>query len=109
MGLDELMNALGDVKSVRNHPDWPAFTEEKIPAAISFSYTNKDGHESYWDNAHIIKLKVDKLILVIEGEHGDPLNFDILKIRDAKDYATGKKVQHIFFELIRLWKDTHEE
>ncbi len=97
-----------DKNTVKNHPDWPEFVRQEIPDSLSFSYTNEEGHESYWTDAPLIKIKSDKLILMIEGEHGDPLNFDIRRIMDASDARTNKKVQGLFFDLVRMWKDTHE-
>jgi hypothetical protein len=108
MGLDELFEALKQPKRIQDHPEWETFKTRKFPQYLSFYYTNQDGDEAYWDQARIIKLDLKSLYLIIEGTHGSPLKFDIMKIQHAKDAKTGEKVQELFFELTRLWKDVHE-
>ena len=109
MGLDELLSALQNTKTIQDHPDWAQFKMRKLPQYVSFYYTNQDGQEAYWDQARVIKLNLQKLQLIIEGAHGDPLKFDISKIMHCKDAKTGEKVQDLFFDLIRMWKDTYEQ
>ncbi len=109
MGLDELLSALQQTRTIQDHPDWPAFSQRKIPRYVSFYYTNQDGQEAYWDQARIIKMDLKHLHLIVEGTHGDPLKFDMFRIMHCKDAQTGEKVQDLFFELIRMWKDIYEE
>ena len=108
MGLDELLSELSKTKNIQDHPDWEAFKTRKIPRFVSFYYTNQDGQEAYWDNARIIKLDLNKLLVIIEGTHGDPLRFDMTKISHCKDATNGEKVQDLFFEIIRMWRDIFE-
>ncbi len=108
MGFDELLSAIRKTKTIQDHPDWEAFKARKFPKNISFYYTNKDGQEAYWDQARIIKIDLQKLHLIVEGVHQDPLKFEIPKIMHCKDANTGEKVQDLFFELIRMWKDIYE-
>lgn len=108
MGFDELLSVIHNTKSIMDHPDWGVFADQALPEMICFYYTNKEGDEAYWDNARIIKLDIQKMILLIEGTHGTPLQFDIFKIQHCKDVKTGKSVQEIFFDLIRMWKETYE-
>jgi hypothetical protein len=108
MGLDELLSELGKLKTIYEHPDWPKFKERKLPERVSFYYTNKEGQEAYWDQARIIKLDLRNMLLILEGAHGDPLNFDIFKIAHCKNAKTKESVQEIFFELMRMWRETYE-
>lgn len=108
MGLDELFSALQNTKTIQDHPDWPAFKAKKFPRNISFYYTNQDGQEAYWDCARVIKLDLKKLHLIVEGTHGDPLKFDMMKISHCKNADTGDKVQDLFFDLIQMWQDTYQ-
>ncbi|MBX2860405.1 MAG: hypothetical protein KTR14_04175 [Vampirovibrio sp.] len=109
MGLDELWNALQQQKSIKNHPDWTTVANRTLPAYVNFYYTNKDGKEAYFERLPVIKVDMDRLLLIAEGTQGDPLRFDITKIMHCKDAVTGEKVQDLFFELIRLWNETHIE
>lgn len=108
MGLDELFSAIRNTRTIQDHPDWEQFKARKLPQFVSFYYTNQNGQEAYWDNARILKLDLKKLYLLIEGTHGDPLKFELTKIMHCKDAKTGEKLQDLFFELIRMWKDTYE-
>jgi hypothetical protein len=108
MGLNELINALKKPQSIQEHPDWEAFKARRFPQTVSFYYTNQDGQEAYWDQARIIKLDLKNLHLIVEGAHGDPLKFEIPKIMHAKDAKTGEKVQDIFFELTRMWREVYQ-
>lgn len=108
MDMDRLFAALQAPKTIQDHPDWEQFKTLKFPKLISFYYTNQDGHEAYWDHAKIIKIDLKKLHLIIEGAHRDPLKFEISKIMHCKDAQTGEKVQHIFFELNRMWNDIYQ-
>lgn len=108
MGLDELFDAIQNPRTIQDHPDWAAFKARKIPARVGFYYTNQDGQEAYWDAARIIRLDLKKMLLIVEGSHGDPLKFDIFKIKHCKNYETGEKVQDLFFELVRMWRETYE-
>jgi hypothetical protein len=107
MGLDELLSAIGNTKRIQDHPDWEQFKTRKIPQFVSFYYTNQNGQEAYWDHARIIKLDLKKMLLIVEGAHGDPLKFDMFKIMHCKDAKTGEKAQDLFFELIHMWNDIH--
>ncbi len=109
MGLDELMSALRQTRTIQEHPDWPRFAAQKLPRLISFYYTNQDGQEAYWDQARIIKIDLPKLHLIVEGKHGDPLKFEIPRIMHCKDAQTGEKAQALFFELARLWRETYTD
>ena len=106
--MEHPLAALRKPKTIQEHPDWEAFKTRKFPRTISFYYTNQDGHEAYWDNARIIKIDLEKLHLIIEGAHGDPLKFEIPKIMHCKDTQTGEKVQDIFFDLHQMWKDVYQ-
>lgn len=109
MGFDELLSAIAGQKSITDHPDWPRIREHPLPRFVSFYYTNQNGEEAYWDMARIIKLDLNRMVLVIEGAHGDPLNFDIFKIVHCKNAQTGDKaIQDLFFELIRIWRETYD-
>src|SRR5690606_25583847 len=107
-GLDALLAALREQKSIQDHPDWEQFKARKFPQYLSFYYTSNDGQEAFWDQARVIKLDLRNLHLIVEGKHRDPLKFDIFKIMHCKDARTGEKVQDLFFELIRMWKETYE-
>ena len=108
MGFDELLSAIKNTKTIQDHPDWPQFRARKFPQYVSFYYTNKEGQEAYWDQARIIKLDLKKLLLIVEGSHGDPLKFEMQKIMHCKDAKTGEKVQDLLFDLIRMWQDIYE-
>jgi len=108
MGLDELFSAIQNTRTIQDHPDWPHFQARKLPQTVSFYYTNQNGQEAYWDHARILKLDLKKLYLMIEGVHGDPLKFELARIMHCKDAKTGEKVQDLFFEIIRMWKDIYE-
>lgn len=110
MGLDDLLAALGapSPKGLTDHPDWPAFAERKIPAYISFYYTNQQGQEAYWDMARVIRVDLRHLQLIIEGSHGDPLRFDIPRMAHCKNSQTGEKIQPLLFDLIRMWQDIYD-
>lgn len=108
MGLDELFSALQKPQTLQDHPDWPAFKAQKFPATLSFYYTNEKGQEAYWDHARVLRLDLKKLLLIIEGTHGDPLKFDILKIMHCKNAQTGEKVQDLLFDLTRMWQDIYQ-
>jgi hypothetical protein len=106
--LQRLLAALKTPQTIQDHPDWEAFKQVKFPQFLSFYYTNQEDQETYWDNARIIRLDLKKLHLIIEGAHGDPLKFEIPRIMHAKNTQTGEKVQHIFFELHRMWNGIHQ-
>ena len=106
--MDELIKALRQ-PALMNHPDWPAVADMAMPAAISCYYTNEAGDEAYWENVPVLKLDLHRLLLVVEGRHGDPLRLDVRRISSAKNAATGEPVQDLFHELARLWRDTHPE
>lgn len=108
MDMDRLLAALQKQQTIQDHPDWEQFKATKFPQFISFYYTNQDGQEAYWDKAKIIRMDLKRLHLIIEGAHGDPLKFEIPKIRHAKNTQTGEKVQDIFFELHRMWNDIYQ-
>jgi hypothetical protein len=108
MGLDELFSAIQNSRTIQDHPDWAQFKARKLPQYVSFYYTNQDGQEAYWDQARIIKIDLKKMLLIVEGAHGDPLKFDIFKIMHCKDAKTGEKAQDIFFDLVRMWNDTYQ-
>lgn len=108
MGLDELLAAINQTRTIQDHPDWEAFQKRKLPQTVNFYYTNQNGQEAYWDQARILKLDLKQLYLIVEGSHGDPLRFEIAKIRHCKDAQTGEKVQDLFFELLRIWQETYE-
>ena len=108
MDLDKLLAALKAPTTIQEHPDWAEFKTRKFPKTVSFYYTNQDGQEAYWDQARIIKLDLKRLHLIIEGAHQDPLKFEISKIMHCKDAQTGEKVQDIFFELTRMWREVYE-
>jgi hypothetical protein len=95
-------------QTIQEHPDWAGFKARRFPQYVSFYYTNQDGQEAYWDQARIIKLDLKNLHLIVEGAHGDPLKFEIPKIMHCKDAKTGEKVQDIFFELTRMWRDIYQ-
>jgi len=105
MDMERILAALKTQKSIQDHPDWEQFRQVRFPQTLSFYYTNQDGQEAYWDNAKILRLDLKKLHLIVEGAHGDPLRFEIPKIMHAKNPQTGERVQHIFFDLHRMWNE----
>lgn len=106
MGLDDLLAALNQPKSIKQHPNWSAFCEKKVPVMVSFLYENKNGEEAYFDRLPIIKFNLEKMWLIAEGSQGDPLRFDIFKISNCKNAETGERVQDFFVELTDMWRDT---
>lgn len=108
MGLDELLAALGKPKTIQDHPDWEAFKQQKMPAFISFYYTNQHNQEAYWDHARIIKVELKNMLLIVEGAHQDPLRFEIAKIMHCKNAQTGENAQDLWFELLRMKREIAE-
>lgn len=106
MGFDELLKALRQTPSITDHPDWAAFKARPFPKAISFYYENNDGQEAYWDSMPVIKLDLARMLLILEGAHGDPLRFDVAKISQCKNADTGERVQDWFADLMIMWQDT---